>query len=155
MTVDGAAGAGPTNAAAGASASATTRACAFASVAAMAFLRFLFVRAGARGDGVRFGHFSSFEPARPTRCERSLSLLPCIFAVREASVSWLEATIPFRRAQPPSVAKIGLEQHGCKKREYRADLRAPSGMTAVRITNAPRSRVGLQRDAVDCVHFCL
>ena len=74
------------------------------------------------------------------------------FSVRPLDVL---ITSPFRRAQPPSVAKIGLEQHGCKKREYRADLRAPSGMTAVRITNAPRSRVGLQRDAVDCVHFCL
>jgi len=55
MTVDGAAGAGPTNAAAGASASATTRACVFA----MAFFEIsLFASGQARADAsahCRFG----------------------------------------------------------------------------------------------------
>ena len=87
MTVDGAAGAGPTNAAAGASASATTRACVFASVAAMACDAAVPLFENSRGDGVRCGHFSFRERAGATRCERLLSLLPCFFAVCEASVS--------------------------------------------------------------------
>ena len=148
MTVDGAAGAGPTNAAAGASASATTRACGRESVAATAC-----VKRSRRWRAIRPFLFSRELEHDPMRALTVASAVH--FAVRESGGPLAQDSSGRNGLRPPTRRK------NCKALSIQLTLRKPRRFESCKRvyqrirSQMNRTKPGLQRDAVDCVHFCL